>query len=217
MIYSIIAAVIVILALILCFFTCKMLAKSSWFLGWLRGMCGLLFLGSVVFLAFLAADVFSYKQLTAEQPIATIRFSQLSHQHYQASFIDSDGVKSEYELFGDQWQLDSRVIKWTNTVLGMGIKPGYRLDRIAGRYLSLDDERNKPRKVYGLNQNIAGVDVWLWLNQADDNINLIDARYGSGVFLPMVDKGHYQILLSSTGLIARPLNQEAKDAVALWQ
>ena len=217
MVYSIIAAIIIVSALALALLTSKLLVKTSWFLGWLRGMGGLLLISTVVFLVFTAFDVFSYKNLAKEQKVATIHFNKINHQHYVASFIDQRGNEKDYELFGDQWQLDSRVIKWKASALKLGIYSGYRLDRLAGRYLSLEDERNKPRRVHAFHQNVAGIDIWHWLNQADDWIDIVDARYGSGVFLPMVDKGHYQISLTATGLIAKPLNEPAKEAVALWQ
>src|SRR5690625_5714508 len=54
----------------------------------------------------------------------------------------SDGTEQEFDLRGDQWQLDARIIKWQGFVAAMGVKPGYRLDRISGRYYTLEDERS---------------------------------------------------------------------------
>jgi hypothetical protein len=217
MMYIIFSFVIILLALFVGFLAYTLLLKSRWFLGWLRGMSGLLLIVAVIFLGLMAFDVSSYKQLTAEQAIATIRFEEVSAQRYIATFTTAKNNSKRYELYGDQWQLDSRVIKWSAFATSLGINTGYRLDRLAGRYLSLDDERNKPRKVHALNETLAGVDTWLWLNQVDDTITFVDARYGSGVFLPMSHNSLYQIALTNSGLVARPVNQSAKDAVALWQ
>ena len=98
----------------------------------------------------------------------------------------------------------------------MGLETGYRLDRISGRYLSLSDEQTKKRSVYSLNESFAGVDIWQWLKRSERKL-LVDARYGNSTFLPMVDGGQYQISLSSSGLLARPLNQPAREAVSQWQ
>src|SRR5690625_7570671 len=57
----------------------------------------------------------------------------------------SDGTEQEFDLRGDQWQLDARIIKWQGFVAAMGVKPGYRLDRISGRYYTLEDERSAER------------------------------------------------------------------------
>lgn len=217
MIYTLLSFLVITIALAIAYWCCRLLYKGQWFLGWLKGTSGLLLFLCALFLGFCAFDISSYKQLTAEQKIASIRFKKIDHQHYLAAFTINGGETKEYDLYGDQWQLDSRVIKWSNYAVRFGMKTGYRLDRLAGRYLSLNDERNKTRKVYSINESPAGIDSWLWLNNVDDFISFIDARYGSGVFLPMSDNGFYQISLTNSGLIARPLNQAAKEAVELWQ
>jgi hypothetical protein len=96
------------------------------------------------------------------------------------------------------------------------MKTGYRLERISGRYLLLDDERTKQRSIYPLSSSAIGVDIWQWL-QSMNSDSLVDARYGNSTFLPMVDGGQYQISVSSSGLLARPLNQPARDAVDQWR
>jgi len=45
---------------------------------------------------------------------------------------------------------------------------------------------------------------------------LVDAMYGSAVFLPMTNQAKYVISISRNGLIARPANAEAKKAVSRW-
>jgi hypothetical protein len=46
---------------------------------------------------------------------------------------------------------------------------------------------------------------------------VVNARHGNSTFLPMVDGGQYQISLSESGLLARPLNQPAIEAVEQWR
>ncbi len=214
--YLFLAVLCVVIAACLAFWSIKLLFKHDWFLGWLRGMFGLALLVGVVILGCMAFDVYSYKQLEAEENIATISFISLGDQEYSASFVESGGKQQNFNLYGDQWQLDSRIIKWHGAVNRLGMKTGYRLDRISGRYLLLDDERTKERSVYALSKSIAGVDVWSWLKEFKGD-TIVDARYGNSTFLPMVDGGQYQISVSTSGLLARPLNQPARDAVELWR
>ena len=98
----------------------------------------------------------------------------------------------------------------------MGLKTGYRLESISGRYLLLDDDRLKKPSIYSFSSQLKGVDVWSWLKHSK-NAFIIDARYGNSTFLPMVDGGQYQISLSVSGLRALPLNQPATDAVEQWR
>lgn len=214
--YLLLAIIFVFLAAVLVYFASKILFKHSWFLGWLRGMFGLALLLGVTVLALMAFDIYSYRQLESEQNIATISFTNLSTQEFSATFVDNQGNQQNFILSGDQWQLDSRIIKWNGILSRLGMKTGYRLERISGRYLLLDDERTKERSVFALYDVLAGVDVWSWL-KAMDNDSVVDARYGNSTFLPMVDGGQYQISVSTSGLLARPLNEPAKAAVDQWR
>ncbi len=214
--YLIISAVFVVLAVLLTLWVIKLLFKKSWFLGWLRGSFGIILLFSVFVLGSMAYDIYSYKQLESEQNIATISFVSLGDQHFSASFVETGQSQETFELHGDQWQLDSRIIKWKGMFTRLGLKTGYRLDRISGRYLLLSDEQTKKRTVYPVSESVTGIDVWHWLKQSE-NDSIVDARYGNSTFLPMVDGGQYQISVSSSGLLARPLNQPAIDAVEQWR
>lgn len=214
--YLIISAIFVVLAVVLTLWVIKLLFKKNWFLGWLKGSFGVVLIFGVFVLGSMAYDVYSYKQLESEQNIATISFVSLGEQHFAANFSEYGKSQSTFELHGDQWQLDSRIIKWKGIFTRMGLKTGYRLERISGRYLLLDDERIKKRSIYPVSASINGVDVWSWLKQSKNDA-LVDARYGNSTYLPMVDGGQYQISLSASGLLARPLNQPAIDAVEQWR
>ncbi|MGH1486697.1 MAG: cation/multidrug efflux pump [Cellvibrionaceae bacterium] len=214
--YLLLTVIFVLIAAVLAFWSTKLLFKNNWLMGWLRGTAGLLLVFGVIIVGCMAFDIYSYRQLTAEQNIATISFKSLDNQHYSATFVEANGQQQNFELYGDQWQLDSRIIKWNGLVSRLGMKTGYRLDRISGRYLLLDEERTKKRSVYTVSQSVAGVDVWDWLKGIDID-SIVDARYGNSTFLPMVEGAQYQISVTTSGLLARPLNDPARKAVDQWR
>lgn len=217
MAYTFLAGVIIVAALLLTLFSGRMLLKGTWLLGWLRGMFGLVLLAGAVLLALSALDFYGYQQLTKEQSIATISFTKNDYQDFQVSLVDSNGKERLYDLKGDLWQLDARIIKWSSTLAGIGLKPGYRLDRLNGRYYSLEEEKNAPRTVYELDSIDSKVDVWQWLREHGGDLSIVDASYGSATYLPMEDGALFSVTLTNTGLISRPLNDRAKAAVAAWQ
>jgi hypothetical protein len=108
------------------------------------------------------------------------------------------------------------VLKWRALANLFGFDTAYRLDRISGRYTSIDDERSLPRTVYALNQPDR-VDLWELAHRHHSWVPWIDALYGSATFLPMADGALYEIKVSQSGLLARPLNQAARAAVGSWQ
>ena len=152
-----------------------------------------------------------------EQPLGTLSFKALGDQHFAVDLADTRGTERHFELHGDMWQLDVRVLKWANALARIGFQPGYRMDRLSGRYLSLEDEQTQPRSVIGLREEPPLVDSWLWLHKINRHFSLIDATYGSATYLPMADGAMFSVDMGATGLIARPLNDRARLAVQRWQ
>ncbi len=179
-----------------------------------------LLLASSAFL--LASNLYTYQRLVYEQAIAEITFEKIATQQYRADIraLDSDFQQS-VELNGDEWQLDAQVLTWQGLATLFGLDANYRLHRIAGRYLDISEERERPRSVFSLVQKPALIDdekfdLWQFAHKHQDWLRWIDAAYGSAVFLPMSDGAKYRIAISRTGLIARPANDEARKAVSQW-
>jgi hypothetical protein len=156
-----------------------------------------------------------YDQLVYEAPVAEIEFVRTSPQHFTATLRHGD-QEQQYEMQGDEWQLDAQMLLWHGFASVLGLEPQYRLHRLSGRYSEVADEQEKARSVYALSDK-ADVDLWLLANQNQKLTGwLLDASYGSAVYLPMSDKARYQISISRTGLVARPTNAPAKQAVTRW-
>lgn len=217
MFYEGLAVAVTVVGALMLFYSLKLLVRSGWFLGWLRGMLGLMLVLCGVSMGLAAYDVLSYQQIMKNKSIATLSFEELAPQSYRAVLVDSKGRERRFDLKGDQWQLDARVLRWPGFFSSMGVSPGYRLDRISGRYYSLEKERNSERTLYSLSESQYGVDVWAILHSGQYQLPFVDARYGSATYLPMEDGALYEVLLSKTGLMAKPLNERAQSAVSRWQ
>ncbi len=188
-------------------------------------LSGLVFLLLASSYFLLASNLNTYQRLTFEQEIAEVTFERLNEQEYRAEIkgVDSDFQKV-VNLKGDEWQLDTQVLTWQGIATLFGLDANYRLHRISGRYIDINDEKNNPRSVYSLvqkqelqsgieNENL---DLWRLAHKYRDWMNWVDAAYGSAVFLPMTDSAKYSVAISRTGIIARPANKEARKAVSQW-
>lgn len=207
-----------LVALLLAYFGLKFLGNKSWIMGWIRGSFGLCFIGGGVIVVFVALDLLTYKQLMADRTILTVRLEQIDKQHYKIDLNHVlEGVEESFELRGDQWQIDARVLRWGGLLKAVGSKPSYRLDRISGRYFSLEDERRSDRTIYELAQNKYWLDTWAWVYKNNDLVPGVNATYGSATFLPMADGALYEVVLTGSGLAAKPLNKLAEQAINRWQ
>lgn len=162
-----------------------------------------------------AANLRTYQRLTAEQAAGELQLTRIGSHQFNGVFTFPSGERADFALRGDEWQIDARVLKWQALANLMGFDTAYRLERISGRYTSIDDERSLPRTVYPLNPPDR-VDLWDLVHRFKSWLPWIDARYGSATYLPMADGALYEIKVSQSGLVARPLNQAARDALGSW-
>ncbi len=162
-------------------------------------------------------DLIGYKKILAEEPIVTLEFQQSGVRQYQVNIIDNEGRQSLRALTGDEWQLDVRLIKWGDALAALGVSPLYRLDRLSGRYADVREEISQKKSAHGFDQtNGYGIDIWSLARRFPQLRGMIDTQYGSATFLPMADGAIYRISINGAGLVARPVNEEARTVVANW-
>jgi hypothetical protein len=183
---------------------------------------GLVGIAVVTLLLFIVAaallintDLRTYQILSGEQPAGTLHFSRIGYHRFHGHFTYPSGDTSDFELRGDEWQVDARVLKWSALAGLLGFDSAYRLDRISGRYTDVDDERSLPRTVYPLSMP-ERLDLWTLAQRYHTWLPGVDALYGSATYLPMTDGASYSIGVTPSGLIARPTDQAARAAVSEW-
>jgi len=164
--------------------------------------------GSLLMLAsLLGSNLWTYQRLTNEVLVGDIEFSRLDDTSFNALLVLSDGDKQHFVIQGDEWQLDARVIKWQSWASLLGKDPLFRLDRLSGRYRDTEKARRTLPTLYSLSES-SMVDLWELVHKNPDLLFMIDASYGSSVFLPLQDGVKYRIVMSQTGLLARRINKE---------
>ncbi len=145
-----------------------------------------------------------YRMLTEEQPVLDIDARILSPQQWLLTLHWPDGATRQVRLSGDAWRVEAVVLKWTAPVMFAHVPPFYRLDRLSGRYDDAAQEAQAPRTVVALDSH-GSLDVVDLKRLHPGWIPGVDTVFGSGVFLPLVDQGHYSVSLMNTGaLVARP-------------
>lgn len=161
-------------------------------------------------------NFYTYGRLTQEKTVAEVSFERLGERAYRAHFTEPGAEPRAFFLQGDEWQLDVRLIKWQGMATLLGLDPLYRLERLSGRYRNLEQERSAQRTIHGLGAR-AGVDVWELAQRYQRWLPWVDATYGSGVYVPLAHGARYRVQLSNSGLLARPLNAAATNAVVEWR
>lgn len=177
---------------------------------------GIVLLTAAAMLFLVSSNIHTYERLVFEQPIASISFHKIAPQHFSVELeATGDGESWFYELRGDEWQLDAQILTWHGYANLLGLDSYYRLHRLSGRYTDIEEERTRPRSVYGLAAE-QRIDLWSYVNEYQNWLSMVDATYGSAVFLPMNDGARFSVSISRNGLVARPDNAVAREAVSNW-
>jgi hypothetical protein len=183
--------------------------------GVFSGIVAIVFLALAAVSFALVLNLRTYQRLTSEASVGELDLSRIAPHQYDAVFTYPNGTVAVFFLRGDEWQVDARILKWQGAVNLLGFDAAVRLDRISGRYTDIADERGQPRTAYQL-RSPDTIDLWELARSYHRWVPWVDALYGSATFLPMADKGSYEISASQTGLVARPLNEAARNAVNGW-
>src|ERR1700722_17706380 len=211
-------ALIVVFALagILFFFAAvRRLRRRRHLGGALSGATALVLILLSACAALIAANLRTYQRLSFEQAAGELQLTRTGEREFNAVLTYPSGERANFALRGDEWQVDARVLKWHAFANMVGFDTAYRLERIGGRFARIEDERTEPRTVYDLHAT-GRIDPWELVHRYRSWVPWLDALYGSATFLPMADGALYEIKVSQSGLVARPLNQAAREAVGSW-
>ena len=166
--------------------------------------------GILLFVSYLG-----YERLTSEQFVGDIQFNRSGPDEYTARLMLDGQLDRLLTLRGDEWQLDARVVTWKPPATVLGLEPVYQLERLSGRYSSIERERNEPRAVHALAKE-RPLDLWSMARRFPRFAPGVDAYYGTATYLPMADGARFRVTLSRDALIARPINDQAREAVGDW-
>ena len=169
----------------------------------LRVSMGLVFLLLAALLGTITIGVLGYQALTLEQLAATVKTEPIARQRFRATIMLPDKRLAMYELAGDAFYVDAHILKWHPWLNILGVHTAYELDRVAGRYNAITDERTQPHTVYSLSHN-KPFDVFFLARRTLLGA-LVDAEYGSAAFIAGDKPAEYQVRVSTTGLLLRPV------------
>jgi hypothetical protein len=153
-------------------------------------------------LGVLALATQGYHGLTREKVAAVIRIEPTGPQAFEATVVRSDGREDRFRLVGDEVYVDAHILKWKPIANVLGLHTAYELDRVAGRYRSLEDEQHKARTVYSLS-DAKMLNIFDLRRRYQLLAPLLDVEYGSATFVPADRRSVLEVRISTTGLLIR--------------
>jgi len=179
------------------------LRRGRWLSGATTGLLGSLFLAAGALAAMVTIGVQGYRALTLETVAATVSTEPVAVQRFRASIRLPDQRLAMYELAGDAFYIDAHILKWHSLANLLGVPTAYELDRVAGRYNDVAQERSRPRTVYSLARP-KPIDMFDVARRFSLLAPLVDAQYGSATFVAAGRPAQFEVRVSTTGLLIRP-------------
>lgn len=172
-----------------------------------------LFGGVLLALALLAAGLGTtlrhWHWLLDDVPVATISLVQAGPQRFEATLETTGEAPRTFELLGDEWQLDARVVRWTLPAQLGGLRPVWRLERLSGRYGDPKQDVEAERRVHDLRRDW---DFWEVRQRWLADLPIADSRFGSATYLPMLDGARYVVSITPQGgLVAKPADERTEQ------
>jgi hypothetical protein len=177
-------------------------------------LVSLLFVAGAVLLL-VGSNLYTFHRLTDESPIAELRFRKTGSQEYEATIAYGDFCHPEkHLLYGDQWRMDAQFLKWRPWANLLGFDSMYRVERLAGRYLDVQEENTRHHLSYELYPE-EQLDLLLILDSYNGHLSPVDTLYGSSVYDAMQEDTLYRVYRTQSGLLARKSEPVDIDSTGL--
>jgi len=199
----IIAATVFILLCVIFLFAFFTSLRKKRFFGAVRNFTfAVLMLTLSLLFGTISISIQGYNALTREELAATVEIFPVSKQIFMARITFPDSSEKQYKLEGDEFYIDAHILKWKSLANLFGLHTYYELDRIAGRYIDIEDETNKNRTVYSVAEDKL-IDAFDLRLKYPFLSFLVDAEYGSASFITTNAHKNLKIMVSTTGLLIR--------------
>lgn len=128
--------------------------------------------------------------LRYEQPMATVLFRQIAPQQFVAEIQSPAGLLHTYDMVGDEWRF-RMVLDAQST----------QIESLQSRWMDRN-QAGRGRNIHELGASFR------WQPMTGVAARSVVA----GAYMPMADGARYEVRLTRSGLVTRPLNQAAVDA-----
>ncbi len=203
--YILITAIIAGCLSIYFFFTLVASLKKMRMIVSIRKIIGLLIFSFVTAsMSFLLIGIQGYQALTYEHSIASVSITPKGGQYFVAVVKLVNMPEQFFHLAGDEVMFEANVLKWKPWSNILGLKTAFRLDRIRGRYVNIEDEKNKPMTLFPLTQDQSS-DIAEWRDKYQPLSFLLDVEHGSASFASADRKKSFNLMMTTNGLLLRPI------------
>jgi hypothetical protein len=146
----------------------------------------------------------SYELLSGEELAADVQLRKQEGGGYTAMVTYPSKRFQVYDLTGDQWRVEARLIRWEGAPRLPGLEAFYRLERLSVRSKSAAPDAQPAELPLPPPDRL---DLWKMIDSM--KVPGLGAVNVTANFLPVADGASFGVSISPAGIVARPKNAEA--------
>lgn len=157
---------------------------------------------------FLTSFIQPYRSFTNRELVAVVRCKPLDDKANTMQMrlrLVKNGETEKEEAFmvkGNQWAVEGDILIWDDRLNLLGLHAMYRLTRVRGRYIDVQNEIQNTPTVYSLVRD-EGIPYWRWLYRYGYRLPFVTAVYGNTVFTYPSKEDTYEIYVTTSGFMAQ--------------
>lgn len=158
----------------------------------------ILLLLSVVFLL-LFSFLQTFSRFSYEEKIGEL-YTNKTDDEIHLIFNDiKNGKNYEFNLNGDQWEIEGEILVFSKTLRWLGAESYYRISRFSGRF---EEPKEEIIKYFEINKKSK---FWEFILKNGEKLPFIDTAYGIGAY--QYPGYNYEIYINDTGFIIRKIKK----------
>ena len=169
----------------------------------LRGTFTIFILLILVIVFLVLGNIYTYKRLVDEKPIAKLTFSFVNEHEYDATFRLANNCDAQiYKIYGDEWRIDAQFLKWKSWATLFDVDAMYRVERLSGRYSDVNNENSKQHIAYEIKPS-STLDLSNLADRYKGKFPPVDTVYGSSAYKKMQPTFLYTVFRTQSGILIR--------------
>ena len=167
---------------------------------------------AIILSALVLGNLYTYTRLTDEEPIAQLTFIPIDKQEFDVNIRLGNFCNTKtYRLYGDEWRLDARFLKWKSWATLFGADAMYRIERLSGRYSKIEDEKTKHHSAHQINTD-STLELGAFAEKYGESLPIVDTLYGSSAFEKMDPNLKFTVFRAQSGILVREITRDSSDS-----
>jgi hypothetical protein len=145
----------------------------------------------------------TYERIPTNGQVAQVYCERTGPTTYRVTLTRlPSGRMQVYELGGDEWRLDARTLIWKGRARQLGLRSGFRLERLSARYLHTGkpaeeaDTMRLPEGFALADFDEVGEDVWSQARAGRRWAGTVEPGRAYGPWRPLADKARYDVWMT---------------------